>query len=112
LRGVPRRPSKPSLNDPQSGAWFRDLRSSKTGRDAPPIAPDPLFAELFFCRLSKTDTRAATVLVNELDAGQFEGSPHNIKCRATRLAPFLFELVDSHDSDACAISQVLLAPAK
>jgi hypothetical protein len=70
------------------------------------------FPRLFFCGPSKADTGTAAVLVDEFDAGQFEGSPHNIKCRATRLAPLLFELMDSHDADARAISQVLLAPAK
>jgi hypothetical protein len=70
------------------------------------------FPRLFFRRLSKPYARATAVLVDEFYAGQFEGSPHNIKCRATRLAPLLFELMDSHDADARAISQALLAPAK
>jgi hypothetical protein len=54
----------------------------------------------------------APVLVDEFNASQFEGSSHNIQCRATRLTSVLFELVDGHDADARAISQVLLAPAE
>jgi hypothetical protein len=34
------------------------------------------------------------VLVDEFDAGQLEGSSHNIQRRATRLTFVLFELVD------------------
>jgi hypothetical protein len=35
--------------------------------------------------LSSRTPGATTILVDEFDAGQFEGSPDNIKCRATRL---------------------------
>jgi hypothetical protein len=64
-----------------------------------------------FSRLSKSYTRTSAVLVDELDAGIFKGASYDLERRATR-APLLFELVDSHDADARAISQVLLAPAK
>jgi hypothetical protein len=66
----------------------------------------------FFCGLPKSHPRATAVLVNEFDAGQFESSPHNVECRATRLTPLLFELVNSHDANTCFFSQVLLSPAE
>jgi hypothetical protein len=71
-----------------------------------------LFDGLLLPRLSKTYTGAAAVLVDEFDASLLEGPLHNIKCRTARLAPLLLELVDSHDTNACAISQTLLTPAK
>jgi hypothetical protein len=54
----------------------------------------------------------SAVLVDEFHARILEGASYDLKGRATRLGSFLFELVDSHDADARAIGQVLLAPAK
>jgi hypothetical protein len=62
--------------------------------------------------LSKAHSWTTPVLVDEFDASLLEGPLHNIKCRTARLAPLRFELVDSHDTNACAISQALLTPAK
>jgi hypothetical protein len=62
--------------------------------------------------LSKSNTRSPAVLVDELDAGILKGASYDLKCGPSRLAPLLFELVDSHDADVRSISQVLLAPAK
>ena len=62
--------------------------------------------------LSKSDTRSPAVLVDELDAGILKGASYDLKGRASRLAPLLFELVDSHDADVRAISEILLAPAQ
>ena len=50
--------------------------------------------------------------VDELHAGTLKGASYDLKGRASRLAPLLFELVDSHDADVRAIRQVPLAPAK
>jgi len=71
-----------------------------------------LFAGLIFSRFSKPNTGATAVLVDELDARILKGASYDLKGCATRLTPLFFELVDSHDADACTISQVLLAPAK
>ena len=71
-----------------------------------------LFAGLFFSRFSKPNTGATAVFVDELDAGILKRASYDLKGRATRLGPLLFELVDSHDADARTIGQVLLAPAK
>jgi hypothetical protein len=70
------------------------------------------FSGLIFCWLSKSNTGTPAVFIDELDAGILKGASYDLKGRASRLAPFLFELVDSHDADVRAISQVLLAPAK
>jgi hypothetical protein len=59
--------------------------------------------------LAQSHAGSTAVLVDEFDAGQLEGSSHNIQGRATRLTSVLFELVDSHDADTRAISQILLA---
>ena len=67
---------------------------------------------LFFSRFSKPNTRATAVFIDELDAGILKGAFYDLKGRASRLAPLFFELVDSHDADVRAISQVLLAPTK
>jgi hypothetical protein len=77
-----------------------------------PMRRTGLFGVPFFSRFSKSYTGATAVLVDEFDASLLEGPLHNIKCRTARLAPFLFELVNSHDTNACAISQALLTPAK
>jgi len=73
---------------------------------------DRLFVGLFFSRFSKPNARATAVFIDELDAGILKGASYDLKGRASRLAPLLFELMDSHDADARAISQVLLAPAQ
>jgi hypothetical protein len=71
-----------------------------------------LFPRLIFWRLSEAHPGATAVLVDEFHARILKGASYDLKGRATRLGPLLFELVDSHDADARAISQVLLAPAK
>jgi hypothetical protein len=71
-----------------------------------------LFDGFVFSALSKAHSGATTILVDEFHAGVLKGASYDFKGRATRLGSFLFELVDSHDADARAISQVLLAPAK
>jgi hypothetical protein len=69
-----------------------------------------VFLRFLAARLTKSNTEATTVLVDELDASFLKGSSYDIKGRATWLAPVLFELVDGHDGDARSIRQVLLAP--
>jgi hypothetical protein len=67
---------------------------------------------LFFRALSKAYSGASAILIDELNAGILKGASYDFKGRASRLAPLLFKLVDSHDANARAISQVPLAPAK
>jgi hypothetical protein len=67
-----------------------------------------LFPRFFFCGLSKPHSGTTAVLIDELDAGQLEGSSHNIQGRATRLTSVLFELVDNHDADARALIPALV----
>jgi hypothetical protein len=45
--------------------------------------------------LAQSHAGSTAVLVDEFDAGQLEGSSHNIQGRATRLTSVLFELVDN-----------------
>jgi len=63
-------------------------------------------------RLFKPTPGASTVLVDEFDTRVLKGAFYNLKGRAMRLGPLLFELVDGHDADARTISEVLLAPTK
>ncbi len=72
----------------------------------PPLPP------VLFCGLAKSYPGAAAVFVDEFHARILKRASYDLKGRATRLGPLLFELVDSHDADARTISQVLLAPAK
>jgi hypothetical protein len=67
---------------------------------------------LFRLPLSQSDTRATTVLVDELDAGAFESAPNYLKGRATRLTYPRFKLVHGHDTHARVPSEFLLAPSK
>jgi len=60
--------------------------------------------------LAKPHAGPSPVLVDELHASFLKSSSYDIKSRAPWFAPVLFELVDGHDADARAISQVLLAP--
>jgi hypothetical protein len=63
---------------------------------------------LLFCRrtasrLPQSDTGAAAILVDELDARGLQGSSNYGECRTPWLPARLFELMDSHDSDVRAI---------
>lgn len=66
----------------------------------------------FMLPLSQPDTRSATVLIDELHAGQLEGAPNDIKRRATWLTYPGFKLVHGHDAHARVPSELLLVPSK
>jgi hypothetical protein len=62
--------------------------------------------------LAKSDARATAVLVDEFDAGTFQGlSQHNQRC-TSRFGYTGFYLSNSHDTDPGLISEILLAPIK
>jgi hypothetical protein len=88
------------------------FRRAQTYFDLAPATRRTCSFPLSLYRLSKAYSWTTPVLVDEFDAGLLEGPLHDIKCRTARLAPLLFELVDSHDTNACAVSQALLTPAK
>ena len=59
--------------------------------------------------LSKAHSWTTPVLVDEFDASLLEGPLYDQVSRGAAYLPS-FELVDSHDTNACSIRQVLLAP--
>ena len=86
----------------------RAIQGRTTIPDAEPRASLTSFRRAFF----EAHSGPSSVLVDEFHARILKGASYDLKGRATRLSPLLFELVDSHDADARTISQVLLAPAK
>src|SRR6516165_5517312 len=62
--------------------------------------------------LPQPHTSTATVLVNELDAGDFKSSSNDIESGATRLTRPSLQLVHGYNSDSGFICKLLLAPSK
>lgn len=49
--------------------------------------------------LPEADARAASIFFNELDTGFFEGEPHYLQCRTSRLVNPRFKLSNCNDPD-------------
>ena len=72
----------------------------------------PNFLRSLIAGLPQTDSGAAAILVDELDAGGFKSSPNDVERRASWLAAVLLELMNRHNTDARSIGQSLLAPTE
>jgi hypothetical protein len=68
------------------------------------------FAGLFISRLSKPNTGATAVLVDELDAGILEGALDYLESRASWRACPGFQLMNRHNTDTGCTSKILLTP--
>jgi hypothetical protein len=60
--------------------------------------------------LLQADARSTAILVNELDAGSFEGIFDDLKSCRTRLGRARLKLMHGYNSDASLIREVLLLP--
>jgi hypothetical protein len=59
---------------------------------------------------TQSNTRPAAVLVDEFDAGSFQGLPHNNQRCTSRFGRTGLDLSNSHDTDPRLASEILLAP--
>ncbi|MGB8671912.1 MAG: hypothetical protein WCD29_19365 [Pseudolabrys sp.] len=62
--------------------------------------------------LPKPQTRAASVFVDEFDAGDLECTSYDLKGCSTRLTGLSLKLVNGYDAHARPLGQFLLAPCK
>ena len=61
--------------------------------------------------MSKADSWASAIFVNELDTVPFESPPNNIKGRSARLTSS-FQLLHCYNSNSRVVREILLAPSK
>jgi hypothetical protein len=79
---------------------------------APVPANVLLLLTSFQCTLSKTHAGAATIFVDEFDAGGLERASYNFKSRTARLTYAGFKLMDGDHAHACVAGKFLLGPTK
>jgi hypothetical protein len=62
--------------------------------------------------LSQSHTGTPAVLLDELDAGRFQGAANDVKRRTTWLAYCRLQLMDGNNADTCLPRELLLVPSK
>ena len=67
-------------------------------------------SRLFSCPLPKSHSRSSPILIDEIDAGTFEGAPDYFKRGTPGLARPGLHLVHSHNPKTRFICEILLAP--
>jgi hypothetical protein len=73
---------------------------------------EQLFWLFWLLTLPQPDTRAATILVDEFDAGLFESLPDDGQRRAARFGSTRLYLSNGYNADAGMICEILLTPIK